>query len=43
MSNLAKKIEYKLIAYLRNKLQDTMIGYEEPLTPLEAGCETHIY
>ena len=43
MPNLAKKIGDKLIAYLRDKLKDSMIGYEEPLTPLEGGCETHMY
>lgn len=38
-----KQIDAKLIAYLRNKLQNSMIGYEEPLTPLEGGCETQMY
>lgn len=46
MSILTEKIdqiENNLIAYLRDQLKDLRIGYEEPLTPLEGGCETHMY
>lgn len=43
MPDLIKKIEDKLIVYFRNKLQNSMIGYDEPLIPLEGGCETQMY
>jgi aminoglycoside phosphotransferase (APT) family kinase protein len=43
MPDQINNIEDKLIAYLRNKLQNSMIGYEEPLAPLEGGCETYMY
>lgn len=43
MPNFTNRIEDKLIAYLRDQLKDSMIGYEEPLTPLEGGSETYMY
>ena len=32
-----------LIAYLRDQLNDPMIGYESPLTQLQGGFATRIY
>jgi aminoglycoside phosphotransferase (APT) family kinase protein len=37
------QISEKLIAHLRDQLDDPTIGYESPLTQLEGGFETHIY
>ena len=46
MTNLDEntgQIAGKLIAYLREELHDTTIGYESPLTRLQGGYETATY
>ena len=43
LSENINQIEDKLISYLRVKLNNPMIGYKESLTPLQGGCETHVY
>jgi aminoglycoside phosphotransferase (APT) family kinase protein len=43
MNEEVDRVSEKLIAYLRDQLNDPMIGYESPLTQLEGGFETHIY
>lgn len=43
LSENINQIGDKLIIYLRVKLNNPMIGYEESLTPLRGGCETYMY
>ncbi|KKM61879.1 hypothetical protein LCGC14_1527280 [marine sediment metagenome] len=38
-----EEITGKLIAYLRNELQDPIIDYSSPLTQLKGGFETFMY
>ena len=37
------QISERLIAYLRDKFNDSMIDYDSPLTQLQGGFETYIY
>jgi aminoglycoside phosphotransferase (APT) family kinase protein len=37
------QISERLIAYLRNEFNDSMIDYDSPLTQLQGGFETYIY
>jgi aminoglycoside phosphotransferase (APT) family kinase protein len=43
MNEEIDQVSGKLIAYLRDQLNEPMIGYESALTQLEGGFETHIY
>ena len=42
-SKKTDQIASKLIAYLKDKLNDSTIEYDSPLTPLHGGFETAIY
>lgn len=37
------QISTRLIAYLRDEFNDSMIDYDSPLTQLQGGFETYIF